>query len=328
MATFVCYGGKGGVGKTTLAASTAVAAADRGAKTLVISTDPAHSLADAFEVEPEAGQQVVDDNLWIEELSPDAGQAAYRAIVDSLAAELRSAGIQLDDETVERLFTAGVVPGSDELAAIEALASHTTDSEFDQIVVDTAPTGHTLRLLDLPSVLRETVAAADSLRGQLRRTVDTARSAVFGPAYLFGRRRGNTDEFEAIASRMEDVRALLMDPDRVDFRVVCLPESMAVAETERLIDQLTEFGVPVQTCVVNRVLTDPEPDCQRCRATKRAHREQIERLEAAVPDRRLVSLPAVSPDLTARETVDCLADQLPDVLIPEAASGTQRSQQE
>jgi arsenite-transporting ATPase len=328
MASFVCYGGKGGVGKTTLAASTAVAAANRGAKTLVISTDPAHSLADAFEVEPDSRQVAVDNNLWIEELSPDAGRAAYRAIVDSLASELRSAGIQLDDETVERLFTAGVVPGSDELAAIEALASHTTDSEFDQIVVDTAPTGHTLRLLDLPSVLRETVAAADSLRGQLRRTVDTARSAVFGPAYLFGRRRETNDEFEAMANRMEQVRALLTDPNRVDFRVVCLPESMAVAETERLVDQLTEFGVPAETVVVNRVLTDPEPDCQRCQATERAHREQIDRLEAAVPDRRLVSLPAVRPDLTARETVDRLAGRLPEALIPVPTNDTQRGQQE
>jgi arsenite-transporting ATPase len=279
-------------------------------------------LADAFGVEPEPGQISVDDNLWIEELSPDSGRAAYRTIVDSLASELRSAGIQLDDETVERLFTAGVVPGSDELAAIEALAAHTTDSEFDQIVVDTAPTGHTLRLLDLPAVLRETVAAADSLRGQLRRTVDTARSAVFGPVYLFGRRRETNDEFEAMASRMEQVRALLIDPDRVDFRVVCLPESMAVAETERLVDQLTEFGVPADTVVVNRVLTDADDCCERCQATAHAHREQIDRLEAAIPDRRLVSLPAVRPDLTAREIVDRLAGQLPDALIPEPTSGT------
>ena len=78
MTQFVCYGGKGGVGKTTLAASTGVAAARRGAETLVISTDPAHSLADAFAVESGPERQQVDENLWIEELSPDAGEAAYR----------------------------------------------------------------------------------------------------------------------------------------------------------------------------------------------------------------------------------------------------------
>ncbi len=315
MRSFVCYGGKGGVGKTTLAAATGLAAAQRGAKTLVVSTDPAHSLADAFDVEPAESRTEVDANLWIEELSPAAGEAAYRALVDALAAELRSVGIRLDDEEIEQLFTAGVIPGSDELAAIETLAAHSTDTEFDRIVIDTAPTGHTLRLLELPAVLRETVAAADSLRGQLRRTVDTARSAMFGPAYLFGRNRDDGDEFEAMAGRMEGVRKLLTDSERVDFRVVCLPESMAVAETARLVEQLETAGVPIETVVVNRVLTDADPDCQRCQSTAAAHREQLDRLADALADYRLVRLPAADPELSARETVDRISDQLPERLI-------------
>ena len=315
MRSFVCYGGKGGVGKTTLAAATGVAAAQRGEKTLVVSTDPAHSLADAFDVEPADSRTEVDENLWIEELSPEAGEAAYRALVDSLAVELRSAGIRLDDAEIERLFTAGVIPGSDELAAIETLAAHSTDTEFDQVIVDTAPTGHTLRLLELPAVLRETVAAADSLRGQLRRTVDTARSAVFGPAYLFGRRRDASDDFSAMAGRLEGVRELLTDPARVDFRAVCLPESMAVAETARLVDQLAAAGVPVETVVANRVLSDANSDCQRCQATETAHREQVSRLETELADYRLVTLPALSAETPSRQRVDRLASELPDALV-------------
>ena len=315
MRSFVCYGGKGGVGKTTLAAATGVAAAQRGEKTLVVSTDPAHSLADAFDVEPADSRTGVDENLWIEELSPEAGEAAYRALVDSLAVELRSAGIRLDDAEIERLFTAGVIPGSDELAAIETLAAHSTDTEFDQVIVDTAPTGHTLRLLELPAVLRETVAAADSLRGQLRRTVDTARSAVFGPAYLFGRSREEGDDFAAMAGRMEQVRELLTDPERVEFRVVCLPEPMAVAETARLVDQLADAGVPVETVVANRVLSDANPDCQRCQATETAHREQVSRLGTELADYRLVTLPALSAETPSRQRVDRLASELPDALV-------------
>ncbi len=314
MVSFVCYGGKGGVGKTTLAAATGVATAQRGDKTLVVSTDPAHSLADAFEVEPSESRTQISDTLWIEELSPDAGERAYRVLVESLAAELRSAGIRLNDEEIERLFTAGVIPGSDELAAVETLAAHSSDTEFDQIIVDTAPTGHTLRLLELPAVLGETVAAADSLRGQLRRTVDTARSAVFGPAYLFGRQRDSSEEFEAMAGRMQAVKTLLTDPGRVDFRVVCLPEQLAVAETQRLLEQLTERGIPIQTVVLNRVLSEADPDCRRCQATETAHREQFERLDDCLSEYRLVSLPAVEPDLSGSETVEQLASELPEVL--------------
>ncbi len=315
MRSFVCYGGKGGVGKTTLAAATGVAAAQRGDQTLVVSTDPAHSLADAFDVKPTDPRTQVAEKLWIEELSPEAGEQAYRVLVDSLADELQSAGIRLDDEEIERLFTAGVIPGSDELAAIETLAAHSTDSEFDRIVVDTAPTGHTLRLLELPAVLRETVAAADSLRGQLRRTVDTARSAMFGPAYLFGRQRDDSDEFEAMAGRMEQVRDLLTDSERVEFRVVCLPEQMAVAETERLVEQLSAAGMPVETVVVNRVLTEADSDCQRCQSTADAHREQLDRLVDALDAYRVVSLPAVDPGVDPRETVDQLSEQLPETLV-------------
>jgi arsenite-transporting ATPase len=142
---------------------------------------------------------------------------------------------------------------------------------------------------------------------------------VFGPAYLFGRQRKGPDEFEAMAGRMKQVRDLLTDPERVDFRVVCLPESMAVAETTRLVAQLSEMGVPVETVVVNRVLTDADPDCQRCRATQQAHQDQISQLEAAVPDREIVTLPAIRDDMTARETVNQIAHRLPNELVEQTA---------
>ncbi len=318
MVNVVCYGGKGGVGKTTLAAATGLEAARRERRTLVISTDPAHSLADLFGVVPQSGRTAVsvadgDTDLWIEELSPTAGTDTYRTIVESLTAELRTAGIHLEKSAVERLFTAGVIPGSDELAAIEALATYSDDgeSEFDQIIVDTAPTGHTLRLLELPEVLQETVAAASSVRGQLRRRVDTARSAVFGPMAFFGTRSEETDEFAELADRMESVRTLLTDSSRTSFRVVCLPEPLAVAETGRLIEQLRAFEIPVTTLCINRVLTDASPECERCQTTQRAHRHQVDVLEADYPDLEVVSLPAVFNAATSHELVEQLTTAVP-----------------
>ena len=206
MQQYVFYGGKGGVGKTTCAAATGLALADRGERTLVVSTDPAHSLADAYGLDPGTGRRQVADDLWMVEVGPEAGERTFEAVLWTLAAELRSAGIRLDDEEIERLFAAGVAPGSDELAALELLAGALED-DFDRVVVDTAPTGHTLRLLDLPDVLRETLAATDSLRGQVSRLVDRTRTAVFGPAYYaFGAgSEDDEDSLSALADRIQSV---------------------------------------------------------------------------------------------------------------------------
>ncbi|MFC4550826.1 MULTISPECIES: ArsA family ATPase [Halorussus] len=312
MERFVCYGGKGGVGKTTCAAATGLALAERGERTLVVSTDPAHSLADAFDAAAGEGRRRVAENLWIDEVGPDAGERAFRGIVEAMAVELREAGIRLDESEIERLFTVGVVPGSDELAALELLAQLVDDDEFDRVVVDTAPTGHTLRLLDLPDVLHETVAAASSLRGQVRRMVDGARSAVFGPAYYVfgGDDEAAEDDLTELRERMERVRDALRDPERSEFRVVCIPEPMAVAETRRLVARLREAEIPVGTLVVNRVATDPETDCERCRARAASHREQLERIREEFADLEVVELPEVGVDAAGRERLAALARSL------------------
>jgi arsenite-transporting ATPase len=311
MNRFVCYGGKGGVGKTTCAAATGLGLARAGKRTLVISTDPAHSLADAFGVDDQLERQQIEEDLWIEQASPEAGERAYRGIIEELSSELRSAGISIDEEMIERLFTAGVVPGSDELAALELLAAHVDDDEFDHIVVDTAPTGHTLRLLDLPSVLQETVAAASTLRGQLRGMVNTARSAVLGPAaYLRGTGSDEEDEFSALEGRMEAVRTLFGDPDRLSFRIVCQPEPMVVAETDRLLDRLEEWGVSVDSLIVNRRLLDPDPECDRCTTRAREQRTQVDRLQELSDDLPVVELPDVGSTATHEPILERIADRL------------------
>jgi len=183
---FVLYGGKGGVGKTTVAAATGLALADAGAETLVVSTDPAHSLGDA--VSQPIGPEPVEirDGLWGVEVDPQAGIDRYEAIFEALSEEFADAGIRLDEAQVAELFTSGVLPGSDELAALDGLADYVDSDRWDRVVFDTAPTGHTLRLLDLPEVMDRGMATALDLRDQVRRKVDTARTLVFGP---MGRKR-------------------------------------------------------------------------------------------------------------------------------------------
>jgi arsenite-transporting ATPase len=240
---YVLYGGKGGVGKTTMAAATALASARGDASTLVVSTDPAHSLSDTLET------AVPDEPTQIREDIP-----LYAAEIDPESA-LDDGPFGLDDGALSGVLGdgpdpfSGAMPGADEAAAVRLLIEYLDDPRFDRVVVDTAPTGHTLRLLELPEML-------DSMAGRLL----SLRERMGG---LFDGLVGDDDDaddlggLQAFSEQIERLRALLRDPERTDFRVVLVPEELSVRESERLLDRLAEFEIPVRTVVVNRVMQDP-----------------------------------------------------------------------
>ncbi len=281
MSEILLYGGKGGVGKTTMAAASGVGLASAGHETLVVSTDPAHSLGDAVDRKVGGEPTEIRQRLWAVEVDPQTGIDRYQSLFELLASDLADAGIRLDEDEVAALFTSGVMPGSDELAALEGLATYLETDRWDRIVFDTAPTGHTLRLLDLPSVMDRGAAAALDLRDQVRRKVNAARTLVFGP--MARRGTDDPDGFTEMRERMALVREALRDPDRTSFRVVTLPETMAVRETERLVDKLRAFDIPVTTLVVNRVITEAG-ECERCQARQTVQEDAIETLRTALPD--------------------------------------------
>ncbi|MFB6169736.1 MAG: ArsA family ATPase [Haloarculaceae archaeon] len=271
------YGGKGGVGKTTCAAAHALALATgtTGTETLVVSTDPAHSLGDAFERDLGGEPTAVAEGLDAVEVDPGRGQEAYRQVVEALVAEFRDAGVRLAAADLDRLFEAGLVPGGDEVAALEYVARY-ADAEYDTVVFDTAPTGHTLRLLDLPAVLGETLGVAGEVQRRVRRAARAARSVVLGPVAYWG----SDEESPAVTALRERVRAvedLLSDPERTRFRVVLTPEGMAIAETERLLARLDDASIPVDGLVVNRVFeNDAGCPCDRCRRDAERHARRLE----------------------------------------------------
>ena len=243
-AEYVLYGGKGGVGKTTMAAATALASARDGTATLVVSTDPAHSLSDTLETpvadEPERIREEIP--LYAAEIDPEAvlADGPFGGDTNPLAGMLGDGPDPLG----------GSMPGSDEAAAIRLLLEYLDDPRFDRVVVDTAPTGHTLRLLELPEML-------DSMVGKLLTLRDRMGGMVGG---LFG---DDADEEEGIddlrefSARIERLRDLLRDPAWTASRVVMVPEELSVRESERLLDRLAAFEIPVGTVVVNRVMQDP-----------------------------------------------------------------------
>ncbi|WP_152040567.1 ArsA family ATPase [Salinigranum salinum] len=300
---YVLYGGKGGVGKTTMAAATGLSSAAAGTPTLVVSTDPAHSLSDTLEVDiPPHPTQIRDDMpLYAAEIDPDSvAQGPFAGGEfdpgfgtgdggddEPTGATAGPGGVAGSDENpftgpdsdaggnpftggageggpmggamggLGDLFggdspLSGPMPGADEAAAMQQLLEYLDDPRFDRVVVDTAPTGHTLRLLELPEVM-------DSMAGRLLRMREQFSGLMDGIKGMFG---GSVDsdrpmaDLEELADRIERLRAVLRDPAKTDFRVVLVPEKMSVLESERLIRRLDEFGIPVQTVVVNQVMED------------------------------------------------------------------------
>ncbi|ELZ28266.1 arsenite-activated ATPase ArsA [Halorubrum distributum JCM 9100] len=266
---YVLYGGKGGVGKTTMAAATGLASAAGGVRTLVVSTDPAHSLSDTYEAEiPAEPARIREDvPLYAAEIDPDAAmdEGMFGADGDPLGGlgEMGDAmggmgggpggaGDGMAGEDGEGLggLLGGTMPGADEAAAMRQLLEYLDDPRFDRVVVDTAPTGHTLRLLQLPEIM-------DSMLGRVMKLRQRFSGMMDGIKGMFG---GGDDEpdpsadLEELRERIERLRAVLRDPDKTDFRVVMIPEEMSVVESERLVARLDEFGIPVDTLVVNRVM--------------------------------------------------------------------------
>lgn len=243
------FTGKGGVGKTTTAAATAVRAAARGRKTLVLSTDPAHSLADALGVPLPAEPTEVDTGLYAMQVDTQAAfERSWHDVRAYLLGMLARAGVAAPQ--AEELT---VLPGAEEVLALLELRAQAASGRWDLVVVDCAPTGETLRLLALPEALQW---YADTLFPTHRRALRAVRP-------LLGREQASlpTDGVVAAVERLHrelsDVRALLTSP-ATTVRVVLTPESVVVAETRRTLTSLALYGYRVDGLVANRVFPAQE----------------------------------------------------------------------
>lgn len=245
------FTGKGGVGKTTSAAATALACADRGLRTLVMSTDAAHSLSDAFGVTLGDVPTPIDagPDLVLAGLQLDA-----RARLESSWGELRGwlsevfrwAGLGAIE--AEEL---AVLPGLDELFALADLREHATSGEWDVLVVDCAPTAETLRLLSLPALLAWWVQRLFPLGRQVTKVVGPI-VRQFGDLPVAG--DPVFDAAERFLGRLDGVKDLLDDPSTTSARLVVTPERMVVAEARRLATSLALFGYRVDAVIANRVV--------------------------------------------------------------------------
>jgi len=239
------FTGKGGVGKTTASAATAAAAAARGSKTLVLSTDPAHSLADALGTPLTGEPTEVDTGLYAMQVDTQAAfERTWRDVQGYLLGLLERAGV--DALQAEELT---VLPGAEEVLALLEVSRQATTGPWDLVVVDCAPTGETLRLLALPEALSWYVERVFPAQRRALRAVRPLLSRVSGPAVP---RDDLFDAVERLHRELLQVRQVLTAPS-TSVRVVLTPEAVVVAEARRTLTSLALYGYRVDGLVANRV---------------------------------------------------------------------------
>lgn len=247
------FTGKGGVGKTTVAAATALRAAESGMRTLVCSTDPAHSLGDALDVELGDAVVPVTGRLDGQELDArDRLEEAWGSIREYLVALFQWAGAEsLDAEEL------AVIPGLDEVFALAELRTQAESGEYDLIVVDCAPTAETLRLLSLPDVLGWYMERIFPAQRAVTRAVRPLMSRM---VKMPTPGEGVFENIRRFYDRLDGVRDLLTDGTVSSARLVVTPERMVVAEARRTFTYLSLFGYHVDAVIANRVLPDAVTD--------------------------------------------------------------------
>ncbi|NTV63962.1 MAG: ArsA family ATPase [Oscillochloris sp.] len=239
----ILYLGKGGVGKTTTAAATAVRAAELGYRTLVVSTDVAHSLADALDAPLGALPTKLTDRLWGQEINVlDEVREHWGQLRVYFSTLLRRRGV--DEVAAEEL---AIIPGMEEVVSLLHIRRQAKEGEFDVVVVDAAPTGETVRLLTMPETFQWYATRVMDWEPGTMKVARPLVKALMPAADIF-------ETIERLTKGVEALRETLTDPTVSSYRLVVNPERMVIKEAQRAATYLSLFGYPVDGVVLNRVL--------------------------------------------------------------------------
>ncbi len=332
MARLLLFGGKGGVGKTTTSTASAIHLADCGLKVLLVSSDPAHSTSDSLGVEigteptPVPGVEglyglEMDPESKLSNLLPKLGNMVDGMNSGGGLGGLGGLGMMLDpsakqefDDIKSDVKTSDMIlPGLDEALAFDELLKHVEDPNWDVIVFDTAPTGHTLRFLSLPEII-------EAWSGRLIRLMRVSGGIR---SMLFGRKESEEmkQELERFRNRVLHVRRVLSDPQLTSFTLVTIPEKMGVNETVRAYSSLIEYHLPVSACIVNRVT--PQFDHPFLKNRREAELKRITELEEQLTSVEVSSMELLDQEVVGIDNLRLVAeklygqpDKLPDDLGP------------
>jgi TRC40/GET3/ArsA family transport-energizing ATPase len=310
---YIIVGGKGGVGKTSSSCAVATQFADRGQVTLIVSTDPAHSLSDAFD-QPVSGGEPVPvigiDNLYAQEINPENTKQSFNLMGGAGAGDaLAGLGGDFGLDELNSLFDK-LPPGFDEAAAlaeiVKLLDGDPAYEKFERIVFDTAPTGHTLRLMSLPEFLNGFVGKIVSMKSKFQGVMNQFKG-------MFGSQDVDMDEsfndMEDLKRTMAKVRDLFTDDAQTEFIVTTIPNMMAIAESKRLVDELRSERVPVRHLFVNQ-LQPENGDCTFCSVRHKEQASNLKYIQAEFAGLRIATVQSFDREIRGIAALRAMGSQL------------------
>lgn len=299
------FGGKGGVGKTTLAVAYATLLAARGERILLVSTDPAHSTGDLLGAKLSGEPTRAGDNLWAVEVDAAADAEEY---VERIKKDARGSVSREVLSTVDKhLELAKSSPGTEESALFDRFVDLISlcPSEYDRIVFDTAPTGHTLRLLTLPALLSAWVEGVvrqrEKVAGMERMLRNIAGDDSGGEDPVLERLRERRERFHHARHRLLE--------DTI-FYLVLIPERLPIEETARSLKTLTGNGIEVGALLVNRVLPKSADEGEFMHARLAQQREYLDEIDSRFADRRIARIEQDARDISGSDQLQTIARSL------------------
>lgn len=296
------YTGKGGVGKTTVAAATAVKSAELGYRTIVLSTDAAHSLADAFDIPLSGEPKAIAPNLWGQETEMSQTLKTYWSDIEEWMAALM-AWRGLEEIIADEM---AIVPGMEELANLLYIVNYYYSGEYDVIIVDCAPTGETLRLLSFP----------EHLRWWMEKMFPIGRTATslvrpFVRPFLNIPLPGDKvfQSAERLFEELVRMRALLTDPEKASVRIVVNPERMVIKEAQRTFTYLNLYGYTTDLIICNRLIPEEVSDryFDSWKESQTRHYQVIEECFAPLP---ILSVPLLEQEVVGMPMLKVMAQAL------------------
>ncbi|KAI3322509.1 putative arsenite translocating ATPase [Xylariaceae sp. AK1471] len=308
---WIFVGGKGGVGKTTTSCSLAIQLAKVRRSVLLISTDPAHNLSDAFAQKFGKEARLVEGftNLSAMEIDPNGSIQDLLAGQGEDADALGGMGGMMQD-------LAFAIPGIDEAMSFAEVLKQVKSLSYEVIIFDTAPTGHTLRFLQFPSVLEKALAKISQLSSQYGPLLN---GFLGSQGQLPNGQNLNEmmEKLEGLRQTISEVNTQFKDENLTTFVCVCIAEFLSLYETERMIQELGSYGIDTHCIVVNQLLFPKKgSNCDQCKARQKMQKKYLDQIEELYDEFNVVRMPLLTEEVRGKERLEKFSEMLIHPYIP------------